>query len=275
MPDEKIFPHQEMPYLKERLESPTCVVATAYSGLLVWLESCMASIQKLNLFTILSYDGPSIPPRQISELASITTIIPHSQATLNYYSLVHWKLALPIVEELGFKYVFVLCADNYIEKPEGFPELLKKMEGYDVLTYWQDGNTRIGVGRVGTMAWICTVPAWRAILDRVSAIWYEYPACGKVEEKVSKAIFQLGLKLAPTMEPNEKYDFRLAPDGWNGVEHQNRGIFGRLIGLRHLHRECELRNQQNLKPLEKKFLDLRYQHAFVPNGLREIYKNEK
>jgi hypothetical protein len=262
MADKQNFPYQEMAYLKERIESPTCLVVTSYGGYFAWLKACLKSYQGLKMFTILCYDGPGTPPSQFSKLVNMVIVKPFSHATLNYSSLIQWKLALPIIEELGFENVFVLCGDNYIEKPEGFPELIKKLNGYDILPYWSDGKINNGGGRIGTMAWICSVKNWRKILDKVSDIWYKHPSGGKVEEKVSKAAHSLGLKVAPVME-NGSFDFRLVPDGWNGIEKQNRGIFGELIGLRHIHREIQLRKAQKLEPIDESFLDRSFKHPLL------------
>ncbi len=252
MTNSKILPLEETQAIKAKVKKDFCIIATGYPGYDKWIESCLTSYKKLGFFLILSYDQ-GVPPRSsVTKLADITLVKYRTVATLNYSSLWLWKLALPIVEEFGFKNVFVICGDNYIEKPEGFSNLISHLEGYDILTYWYDGNINKGAGRVGTMAWICSTKTFRMVLDEMSRIWYERPSGGKVEEKLSRAAFALRLKVAPTVKT--KYDFRLAPDGYNGVAKVDRGLFGDIIGLRHIHREAELRAHQGLPPIEDHFL---------------------
>ena len=249
------------------LAKPCCAVINTYDNHLCFLKASIESVRKFNLFTILSYDNPfwagndredKLPDPELLTKVDVVVLKHNSfQGGVTWPWIWHLKYVTPIIQELKFEYAFIMDGDSYYETPENFPELFKMIEGYDLLDYWYSHN------KMGTQSWIVKVNALRGIIDLITPTFFKDFVSGTAEDRLFKAVKTLGLKVAPTMEKD--FDFRLPPG-------EESGLFGKLLGLQHVHCQYKERRLQHLKPLDKSIVEAKYIQSSDGRPLEKYYE---
>lgn len=275
---DKIKPTGEDPEMRGKFKKPFCVVVYTYVGHKPYLRKCLEQIKKLGFYTILAYDNTLdrtgrgsinnwLPDAEVLSMVD-SIIINHKTigGGVNLPWVWHSRYTLPIAEEFDFKYVFSIGGDCYLETPERFNELVEVLGNYDMVAYWYSGPpVRPRWLGIGTMAWICKVPVWRAMFDHVIEHWYNPKRSGgNVERRLGQAIYELEFTCAPTM--NQIFDFRLTPGEY-------KGIFNDIIGLRHLQWEYRYCQHYNAEPPEEGLIE----HRLLKKGelLEKYYRTKE
>ena len=269
---DKIKPLDDADLMRAKLNKPFCVTIYSYSGHKPFLKKCLESINKLGFYTILAYDnivGNKVPIDawlpDVEALSMVDSIVIKHRTTggVNLPWVWHSRYTLPIIEEFDFKYVFSIGGDCYLETPERFGELVEVLGNYDMIAYWFSGPPiKARWLGIGTMAWICKVPVWRAMFDHVIKHWYNPKRSGgNVERRLGQAFYELGFTCAPTM--NKIFDFRLTPGEY-------RGVFNDILGLRHLQWEYKHAQHYNAEPPEEGLME----HKLMKKGeiLEQYYR---
>lgn len=234
----------------EKLEKKTCVLIFSWQRHLPFLKACLEQIRKLDLFTILAWDKGDLPTKQMLNLIDLFVMKHSSSSGVVNSWMWHIKYTLPIVDEFDFDFVYSMSGDCYLEKPENFNQLYKLLKDKDIISYWHDKN------RIGTMAWMCRMPIYKKIMDYIWNNWDEKLVGGMAECKVRNAANKIeGVTLINTMQAY--FEFKLPPDG-DPTDGRGRGVFGEILGMRHLQWEYMQRNKQNMMPLESELIDLSF-----------------
>jgi len=230
----------------KRLEKKTCVLIFSWQRHLPFLKICLEQIRKLNFFTVLAYDKGKLPTEKILNLVDLFVVKHYSSSGVVKSWMWHTKYTLPIIEEFNFKYVFSISGDCLLETPENFSKLFDLLGKKDILTYWYDHN------RIGTMAWLCKMESYRKIVDYIYENWDEKISGGMVEARVKHAVDKIGATKVESMK--EYFNFVMPPDG-DPTDKRGRGLFGDILGMRHLYYEDLQRKRQNMLPLEKGLIE--------------------
>lgn len=233
----------------ERLEKKTCVLIFSWQRHLPYLESCLKQIRKLDLFTILAWDKGDLPTKEMLGLVDLFVMKHSSPSGVVNSWMWHSKYTLSIVDEFDFDFVYSMSGDCYLEKTENFNQLYELLGEKDIISYWHDRN------RIGTMAWMCRMPAYRKMIDYIWNNWDEKLAGGMVECKVKNAADKVGVTMTDTMQTY--FEFKLPPDG-DPTDNRGRGVFGEILGMRHLQWEDLQRKRNNIEPINPELLDFSF-----------------
>lgn len=233
----------------KRLEKKTCVLVFSWQRHLPYLESCLRQIRKLDLFTVLAWDKGDLPTKQMLSLVDLF-VMKHSSPSgvVNSWAW-HTKYTLPIVDEFNFDFVYSMSGDCYLEKPENFNLLYELLGEKDIISYWHDKN------RIGTMAWMCRASIYKKMMEYIWNNWDEKLVGGMVECKVNNAKNKVGATLVNTVKTY--FNFCLPPDG-DPTDNRGRGVFGEVLGLRHLQYEDLQRKRNKMEPVNSELLDFSF-----------------
>lgn len=220
-----------------------CIFVLSYYRHNPWLRACLKSIRKFGLYTVLSWDN-SVNNIPVEHFKLIDAFVMKHKGPGGVVQPWLWQtlLTMPYVDY--FDYVWCMSGDCYYSKPEGLAEIRRRMVGYDIICYWHDH------GRVGTMSWMCKAKAYKRIFYYLMDTGIQ----GGIEARVHKAATHFGYTIAPTVGSSKGpiFDFRLAPDG--DTDKRGRGLFGDVLGMRHLHWEHVRRIELDLPPIEKELV---------------------
>lgn len=235
--------------IAEKLEKKTCVLIFSWQRHLPYLESCLRQIRKLDLFTVLAWDKGDLPTKQMLNLVDLFVMKHKSSSGVVNSWMWHSKYTLPIVNQFNFKYVYSMSGDCLMEKPENFNRLYELLGDKDIISYWHDKN------RIGTMSWLSKMSIYKQIIDYIWNNWDEKLVGGMIECKVNNAKNKVGASLVNTM--GKYFNFCLPPDG-DPTDNRGRGIFGEILGLRHLQYEDLQRKRNNMEPIDPAILDFSF-----------------
>jgi hypothetical protein len=244
-----LVPADATPDLKERIEGRVALVSFGYWKHYLYVKCCLESCRRTGLFHILVWEGVDDYDSTLTKSNVDLAILKHNFGrTKNLPWAYKMKYVLPVLEELGFESVIFTNSDVYLEKPEGWKEIISTIGKYDFISYWYSGKVLKGLGRYGTMVWAVKVKALRKLILAMIDNWYREPSPDGPEGRMPREVVKLGLK--PYLWNGEagkvNFDFRMPR------EVQQKSIFGRLMGIRHLqweHRSGELREEE-IKELE-------------------------
>ncbi len=229
-----------------------------------YLKASLETHKKLGFWTLLSYDNflnPAwnaqdaaydrwLPPKDTLELAD-TLLMPHHQSWGGVSYPYMWQLRLAGAMLQDFPYVLCSNGDCILEKPEGFPELLKMFieSGADIMS---SGPTL--PREIGTASFLVKGKAFKDIgrhmIDHVVPFeQYEKSTqdFGNTEGRLAVACRELGLKVAPApVEP------------FNEQHHMPGGTWHEMLGFRHIHGEHNYAYRYHKIPPHHSYMDPRY-----------------
>lgn len=256
------------------------VLLTAHPSGRVFLKASVESHKKLGFWLCLAYDNyweikykhlkydKIMPERNVFDQIN-TFVVPNAQTWGGVLFPYAWLLYLGIHTLSSFKYILCSNGDCVIEKPEGFPKLLKMFEdsGADIFPIgWEQNNGR---PLLNTTSFLAKSEAIKAIMNHfmkhlIGIDNYEKytDRLGNTESRFHIACDELGLKI---LKPEENpIDTQVSSPGV--------GTWYKEIGFRHIHAEYNKAYRKKGIPPHHKFLDGRYMKAKI--ALVKAYHNE-
>lgn len=228
-------------------EKDTAIIVTAWSGQLKWLEATLTRYRETGAFVIMAFDHHFYPwvsdwqsefiktmpnPRHY-QLAS-STVFKHQTADANKRNGWFWSVryAQGILRQFpNIKKVYLTNGDCVFENPEGFKDLLKLVDGHDLIS----GQTTAS-GTIHTANVLFQREAFDKIVDYMAELM-RYPVLGSrsAESNLKEAVQQLKLKLGiPEKQPLD-LDGTVDPYARYGQD----STWKELVGFRNLWAEYE------------------------------------
>jgi hypothetical protein len=242
------------------------IIVTSWEGHLIWLKNTLLSYRKTNQFVILAYDNPflswnfntpvdNVLPRAVHYLLANAVVNKH--ITYGYSKRAGWNWDILYAKGIislfpNIKYVYCTNGDCLIEKPDGFPELIKILGDGDVMAGQSSGEY------MHTASLLFKVEAFNKFADYVyNRVKTTVFGSASPELLLGEAKKKLNLKetLAPK-QPMYSVDNTF---DWYCVENQP-STFKDVIGFRNLGGEhSHLYHNENkiedLEPLPKELFD--------------------
>lgn len=227
-----------------------CAQILSWEAHLPFLQKCLESVRRLELFTILAWDvkhrslpiSTTMPNASMLDLVDVFLTKPKSRGGNVIPFIIQNYLTIPIIEKLGFESVYSSSGDIYVGKPEGFQTLYDMFLPYDIMAYWYCES------KLGTMIYFIKTKALRLIFDFIVENYETLPP-REVEFMVMEAIKYHNLKYLNYMKRNHGYHLTL--------NQKDVGFFSETMGLRHIHREHKDRIAMGLG-VDNNFVDLNY-----------------
>lgn len=249
-----------------KLSKKVGILLTSHPGNRCYLKSCIDSHKKLGYWIVLAYDNylhPEVkdmnynnylPPKDVMDNVD-TFLMPHYQTWGGVLYPYFWLLKFGVSLMQDFEYIYCANGDMVLEKPEGFDELLKRFEGYDI---WGTGPDVFEPNRqiFNTAGFICKTTVFKQIMQHFEKYLIPFETYekytqefGNTEGRFGRAIKDLGFKCKfsnPNPTSEQLY--------FNGQS----GEWGELLGFRHIHAELNYAYRHKGIPPHSKYLDERY-----------------
>lgn len=252
-------------------EKETAIIVTAWQGQLKWLEATLRAYRETGAFVILAYDqhffpwsnpAPqdllrSMPNPRHYQLAN-AVVYKHLTADAAKRNGWFWSVryAQGILRQFpNIKKVYVTNGDCLFQNPAGFDELLKLVDGYDLIS----GQAREG-GKIHTANVIFNRDAFDKVFDYINELM-RVPVIGSrsPEGNLLEAVTRLGLRCRiPDILPLDK-------DGTvdDYCRYGQDSTWKRVVGFRNLFAEYEQAANDGLelswfKPYVDPFCDWLY-----------------
>lgn len=242
------------------------ILLTSHPGNRGYLKACVETHKKLGYWITVAYDNylhPDtkdmnynnyLPAKDVMDNID-TFIMPHYQTWGGVLYPYFWLLRFGVNVMQDFEYVYCANGDMIIEKPEGFSELLKRFEGYDI---WGTGPDIFTDNRqlFNTAGFICKTTVLKQIIQHFEKYLIPFETyekytqeLGNTEGRFGRAIKDLGFKykLSVPFPTSEQLFFGGQSGEW-----------GELLGFRHLHAEMNYAYRHKGIPPPSKYLDERY-----------------
>jgi hypothetical protein len=184
-----------------------------------------------------------------------TFVMPHYQTWGGVLYPYFWLMKFGVNLMQDFKYIYCANGDMVLEKPEGFPELLKRFEGYDI---WGTGPDIFEPNKqlFNTTGFICKTEALKKMMQHFEKHLLPFEnyekytqELGNTEGRFGRAIKDLGLKCKQS-NPVPSTEMLFHNDG--------KGEWQELVGFRHIHAELNHAYRYKGIPPSSKYLDERY-----------------
>lgn len=236
------------------------VLLTSHPGNRAYLKSSIETHKKLGYWICLAYDNYIHPDENHFDFNNImpakdvmdnvdTFIMPHYQTWGGVLYPYFWLLKFGVNILQDFEYIYCTNGDFILERPEGFPELLKLLGDGDIMTCGHNDKRY-----ANTAGFIAKASALKAILKHFQdhfipfEVYEKYTQdIGNAEGRLGRAIKDLNLKLVDVDPPND--DMLMEP---------GQGTWYDLIGFRHIHAEHNCAYRRKGIPPEIKYLDERF-----------------
>lgn len=240
-----------MKYLND-IDKKICAQVLSWEAHLPFIESCFASVKKLNIYTIMAWDikhatvpiSNTFPPSSVMSKVDVflrKPAIPMGSGVVVPFIIQNY-LTIPIIEKIGFDSVFSLSGDIHIAKPENFDVVYEMFKPYDLMPYWYSE------AKIGTMIYFIKTKALRLIFDWVVEKFDTYGPV-EAERMVMDAVKYYDLKYPKFMKRN--YNYNLLP-GQPDI-----GVLCETLGIRHIQYEHKKRMALN-QGVDTKFVNLNF-----------------
>lgn len=252
-------------------EKDTAIIVTSWSGQLKWLESTLKSYRETGAYVILAYDHhlfpwiPSSPLDVLKQLPNsrhyqLASAVVYKHLTGDAAKRTAWfwsvRYAQSIIRQLpNIKHVYLTNGDCIFEKPAGFKDLLKLLNGCDLISGQITGN-----GTIHTANVLFQADAFHKIVDYMFELM-RVPVLGSrsAERNLLEAVNQLKLKVGiPEKQP-------LDTDGTVDcyARFGQDSTWKQLVGFRNLFAEYEQAANDGLElmwlePYVDRFMDWLY-----------------
>jgi len=237
------------------------ILLTGHQANRPYIKACIESHIRLGLWITLAYDNyvdPAwetvdhnqfMPAKEVLHNVDMF-LVPHHQVwggvLYPYFWLIKWGAAAM----QQFEYIYCTNSDFIIEKPEGFWDLFKMVEGYDVMTCGHDEPGKYA----NTAGFFIKSSAFMSVVQHFQdrfIPWDVYEKytndIGNAEGRFGRAIADLGLKQLIVDPPND--DMLKIP---------GRGTWFEVMGFRHIHSEHNYAYRNKKIPPHYKYLDQRF-----------------
>lgn len=243
-----------------KIKKPVLVLLISHPYGRTFLTASLKTHQKLGYWMALAYDNyfdpkePKydwerwMPAKDQMEMAD-SFFMGHWQSWGGVSYPFMWLLRIAAGFAMNFEYVYCINGDCIIEKPEGFPELLKTLGDADIMSSGPSLEREIG-----TAGLLMRSPAFfkiaKHMVDHVVP-FEEYEKStqdfGNTEGRLAVAVRELGLKQV-IVEPPYNEQFHKP-----GI-----GYWAKTIGFRHIHGELNYAYRYKSIPPPPEYLDERY-----------------
>lgn len=239
------------------------VLVTAHHGQLLFLESCLKSIQGLG-WIILLYDNPeqhydtNMPKERHYKLVDqflmkhITKEIPGP----TYPQFWHYRHGVDLLMSTKAEYIFTIGADCILERPEGISEIIKLLGDGDIMACSTKNDLRHKEVFCGTKSFIAKKQAFYKSVNYLQELWIPFKDIGNMETRFGMAIRDL--KLNEVIVPKLPLEDQFAHSYNENGECIDRGTWGEILGFRHLAGEHKIRKLKKIIPIEEKYFDKEY-----------------
>lgn len=250
----------------KKAQAKVGILLTSHPGNRAYLKACIESHKKLGYWITVAYDNyfhPEVqemnynnylPAKDVMDNID-TFLIPHYQTWGGVLYPYFWLLRFGVNVMQDFEYIYCANGDMILEKPEGFPELLKRFEGYDI---WGTGPDIFEPNRLifNTAGFLCKTKVLKQIMTHFEEHLIPFETYekytqdfGNTEGRFGRAIKDLGFKYKLSNPPPTTEQLFFNGQG---------GEWSDLIGFRHIHAEYNYAYKYKGIPPEPKYYDPRY-----------------
>ena len=237
------------------------ILMTSHQGNRPFLKASVETHKKLGLWLTLVYDNfidpawPQIdynrylPPKDVIDKVDMF-LMPHHQVWGGVLYPWFWSVKWGTDVMQQFEYIYCTNGDFVLEKPEGFPDLLKLLtdQDGDVMSYGPSSD------RVESTCFIAKSSALKKIMQHMQdhlipfENYEKYTQdIGNAEGRFARAIKDLGLKKVIVEPP---YNEQMHLPGY--------GTWYNLVGYRHIHGELSYAYRHKGIPPEPQYMDERF-----------------
>ena len=270
----------------------TAIIVTTYNGHLKFLKQTLTQYRKANCFILGAYDShyraDNIPEQERMRshfLRPIHIALAHAwvfkHGTYDSDKREGWfwnvRYAQGILKQFNFKYIFCTNGDCIWDKPEGLSRLKEILGDGDLMGNSSSTSLEIPNGVIHTASVLYKAEAFNKIVDwiteRMKNPYRDYP--NHPEQNLRDAVEALNLKeviapvqpLYPLDGSIDHYTFFNQASTWKDV-----------LGYRNLGAEMEYKSEEQLEPIEEKYLDFYedglYLATYEYNTLYNYYKTK-
>ena len=243
-----------------KIKKNVLVLLISHNSGRCYLTGSVESHKKLGYWLAVCYDNfvhpeetavdynAQLPPKDVMDKID-TFMMGHYQTWGGVSYPFMWSLRIASGFAQSFDYVYCVNGDCILEKPEGFPEMLKTLGDADIMSSGPSLEREIGTAGL-LMKSSAFAKIAKHLIDHVCP-FEEYEKStqdfGNTEGRLSVAVKQLGLKQV-IVEPPYNEQFHKP-----GI-----GYWAKTIGFRHIHGEHNYAYRYKGIPPHYKYLDPRF-----------------
>ncbi len=237
------------------------VLLTSHPGNRPYLKASVESHKKLGYWVVLAYDNYINPANKDIDYNKVmpvkdvmdnvdTFLMPHHQVWGGVLYPYFWLMKFGVNLLQDFEYIYCANGDMVIEKPEGFPEIMKLMGDADIMGTGPDTdrifNTAGFIAKSGPLRKMMAHFEKHLIpFENYEKYTQEF---GNTEGRLARAIADLKLKRVIMKEPPSTEQLHMS----------NTGTWCKILGFRHIHAELNYAYRYKGIPPEIKYLDERF-----------------
>lgn len=255
------------------------ILVTGHHSQLLFLESCLKSIQGLG-WIILLYDNPAerydlnMPKERHFKLIDqffmkhVTNQIPGP----TYPQYWNYQHGIDLLMSTKAEFIFTIGADCVLEHPGGLSEIIKLLGNGDIMACSTKNNSRHSGVFCGTKSFIASKKSFYKLVNYLQTLFVPFKDIGNMETRFGMAIRDL--KLNEVIIPKLPFDDQFA-HSYNEIgECIDRGTWGEVLGFRHLAGECKIRRLKKIIPIEEKYFDKEYLNGQEKDILEKYWKTK-
>jgi len=239
------------------------VLLTSHPGNRQYLKASVESHKKLGCWLVLAYDNyldpnnhditPNdvLPSRDVLDMVDLF-LMPHHQTwsgVLFPYTFLLWFGVLALQ---NFEYIYCTNGDCVLEKPKGFPKLMKLLGDADIMGIgWEENNGR---DVFNATAFIAKSEVAMAVANHFKDRMVPF----EIFEKHTQEIGNTESRFARAVKDLKLKQVKVPKNPFNTQLHQNGGTWHELVGFSHIHALHSFAYRERLEPPHYKWLDERY-----------------
>lgn len=238
------------------------ILVTAHNSQLMFMKACLESLQILKKWVLVVYDNPEGIPERLPDQETFRLM---DQFFMKHYTNIpgptypqfwNFKHGVDILQGSACSHVFVMGADCVLERPEGLPEIVEMLGNGDILACSSKVDKH-GGPFCGTKSFLVKKRALTIILKFLRKgfvpLDHQY---GNLERRFGLAIKKM--KLNEVRVSEMPHDDQFAHAYNENDECISRGIWGSILGFRHLAGEHKIRRLEKRLPVEEKYFNKSY-----------------
>ena len=157
---------REFPDIISKLEQDICICILTYYIQSNRVIKVLKKLKEVNLYKIVSYNHNDLPMNpEIYDLADITVTTHQTIKNVNFPWFWHMKNCITLANEIDFKYIFFICGDTLVGRPDRILKLPKLLGANDLLSYAYSPRA------IGTFCWFAKMPALLKIHKEMNKNW--------------------------------------------------------------------------------------------------------
>lgn len=157
---------REFPEMITKLNQDICICILTYHNQRGRVIKVLNKLKEVDLYKIVSYnhiDKPMNP--EIYDLADVTVTTHPTMRNVNFPWFWHMKNCITIANETDFKYIFFICGDTMVGRPDRILKLPALLGDNDILSYAYSPRA------IGTFCWFAKMPALLKIHEEMNKKW--------------------------------------------------------------------------------------------------------